>query len=79
MEQGRETILRSKEEPSVSKQQAVSEDELFTIAEVAAYLKLSQRTAWRWCKSGRLPAFKVGHQWRVAQSDLEEFIRGRIK
>lgn len=35
-------------------------DELLTTAEVAAYLKLSQRTAWRWCKDGRLPAFKVG-------------------
>ena len=52
-------------------------DELLTIAEVAAYLKLSRRTAWRWCKNGQLPAVKVGHQWRVAQSDLEEFIQGR--
>jgi len=48
---------------------------LLTIAEVATYLKLSRRTTWRWCKSGRLPAFKVGHQWRVAQNDLEDFIR----
>jgi len=79
MEQGRETISKTTEIPSAPKPQAVSDDELFTIAEIAAYLKLSQRTAWRWCKSGRLPAFKIGHQWRVAQSDLEEFIRGRIK
>lgn len=52
-------------------------DELLTTAEVAAYLKLSQRTAWRWCKDGRLPAFKVGHQWRVARRDLEKFVRRR--
>ena len=49
-------------------------DELLTIAEVAGYLKLSRRTAWRWCKSGRLPAAKVGHQWRIARSDLEKFV-----
>ncbi len=60
-------------------EQADRSDELLTIAEVAAYLKLSRRTAWRWCKTGRLPAFKVGHQWRVAQRDLEEFIRWRGK
>lgn len=54
-------------------------DELLTTAEVAAYLKLSQRTAWRWCKDGRLPAFKVGHQWRVARRDLEAFVRRRGK
>ena len=49
-------------------------DELLTIAEVAGYLKLSRRTAWRWCKSGRLPAAKVGHQWRIARSDLENLV-----
>lgn len=50
-------------------------DELLTVAEVAVYLKLSRRTAWRWCKAGQLPAVKVGHQWRVARSDLESFVR----
>lgn len=53
--------------------------ELLTIAEVAAYLKLSRRTAWRWCKSGHLPAVKVGHQWRVSSRDLENFIHQRGK
>ncbi len=54
-------------------------DELLTVAEVAIYLKLSRRTAWRWCKAGQLPAVKVGHQWRVARSDLENFVRRRGK
>ena len=57
----------------------VHPDELLTIAGVAIYLKLSRRTAWRWCKSGQLPAVKVGHQWRVARSDLENFVRRRGK
>ena len=60
-------------------QAGIESDELLTIAEVAAYLKLSRRTAWRWCKSGRLPAVKIGHQWRISQSDLEAFIRRRGK
>ena len=57
-----------------------NQGQLLTIAEVAAYLKLSRRTAWRWCKSGHLPAFKIGHQWRVAQQDLEDFVsqHGRL-
>ena len=59
--------------------QSTHPDELFTIAEVAIYLKLSRRTAWRWCKAGQLPAVKVGHQWRVARSDLENFVRRRGK
>ncbi len=52
----------------------VQADELLTIVEVAAYLKVSRRTAWRWCKSGRLPAVKVGHQWRITRRDLEKFV-----
>jgi excisionase family DNA binding protein len=55
----------------------IHDNNLLTIAEVAAYLKLSRRTTWRWCKSGRLPAFKVGHQWRVPQQALEDFVRER--
>ncbi|NJN99663.1 MAG: helix-turn-helix domain-containing protein [Anaerolineales bacterium] len=54
-------------------------EELLTLAEVATYLKLSRRTAWRWCKQGDLPAIKVGHQWRVARSDLENFVHRRGK
>lgn len=56
-------------------------DELLTIAEVATYLKLSRRTTWRWCKNGRLPAVKVGHQWRISRSDLEKIVhhRGKLK
>jgi excisionase family DNA binding protein len=68
------------EQPPVVSQ-PIQPDELLTIAEVAVYLKLSRRTTWRWCKSGQLPAVKVGHQWRVARSDLENFIRqqGKLK
>lgn len=57
--------------------QAVQEDELLTIAEVAAYLKISRRTAWRWCKNGRLPAGKVGRQWRISRNALRKIVSSR--
>lgn len=52
-------------------------DDLLTIAEAAEYLRLSKRTTWRWCRSGRLPAFKIGHQWRIAKADLQELINAK--
>jgi excisionase family DNA binding protein len=52
-------------------------DDLLTIEEAAEYLKLSKRTTWRWCKSGRLPAFKIGHQWRISKTDLLELINAK--
>lgn len=49
--------------------------ELLTVSDAADYLKVSQMTIWRWCQSGRLPAFKIGREWRIERSALEDIIR----
>lgn len=51
-------------------------DEILTVREVADYLKLSRTTVWRWCNTGKLPAFKVGRGWRIHRSEIEK-ITGR--
>jgi excisionase family DNA binding protein len=48
---------------------------VLTVAEVAAYLKISPTTVWRHCVRGTLPAFRVGRQWRVERHDLDVWIR----
>lgn len=53
---------------------AAADTSIMTIAEVAAYLKISETTVWRYCVSGKLPAFQVGRQWRIEQRDLEVWI-----
>jgi len=47
---------------------------ILTVAEVAHYLRVSETTVWRWCSSGRLPAFRLGRGWRVHRVDLETLI-----
>lgn len=49
-------------------------DEILTIKEVSDYLKLSRTTVWRWCKTGKIPAFKVGRSWRVRKAEVEKFL-----
>lgn len=49
-------------------------DEILTVREVADYLKLSRTTIWRWCKEGKLKAFKVGRGWRIHRSELEDIV-----
>ncbi len=39
--------------------------DLFSIKEVAAYLKVSQRLVRRMIASGELEAMKVGREWRI--------------
>jgi len=50
-------------------------DEVLTVKEVANFLRISRVTAWRWCNEGKLPAFRVGRQWRILRGDLEQMIR----
>lgn len=49
-------------------------DEILTLKEVAEYLKLAEKTAYRLVAEGRLPGFKVGGSWRFKQQDIEAWI-----
>jgi excisionase family DNA binding protein len=48
-------------------------EKLYTIQEVADILKVSKKSVYRYIKSGKLKAKKIG-QWRIRKSDLEKFI-----
>lgn len=50
-------------------------NEIFTLDEVAAYLKVGTRTAYRLAAAKRIPAFKVGGSWRFSRAELDEWIR----
>jgi len=52
-------------------------DELLTVEEVAARLRVNPETVRRWLRSGRLAGYRpVTDQagWRVAKSDLERLL-----
>ena len=49
-------------------------DQILTLKEVADYLKLTEKTAYRLAAEGKLPGFKVGGAWRFQREDLEAWI-----
>lgn len=49
-------------------------DEILTLKEVAEYLKLAEKTAYRLAAEGNLPGFKVGGSWRFKREDIESWI-----
>ena len=51
-----------------------NQDEILTLQEVAAYLKLTDKSIYRLAQSGRIPAFKAGGAWRFKRSDIEDWI-----
>jgi len=54
-------------------------NELLTAEETCRYLKISQRTLYRYLRSHQIPAFKLGKEWRFVRSDLVQWIRDRTK
>lgn len=52
-------------------------DEILTLREVADYLKLTEKTAYRLAAEGKLPGFKVGGSWRFKRTDLEAWIESK--
>lgn len=50
------------------------EKEIMTVRQVAKYLQISEVTTYRMVQDNKIPAFKIGHGWRVKKEDLNEFI-----
>jgi len=55
----------------------MQEIKVYTLEEVIAILKVSQRTVYNYIKSGKLKAHKLGKEWRVQHEDLQRFVNGQ--
>lgn len=54
---------------------SISESEILTIKQVAAYLKVTERTIYRLASAKKIPAFKVGGTWRFSLADIDSWIK----
>lgn len=49
-------------------------EEIMTLKEIAEYLKLAEKTAYRLAADGTIPGFKVGGSWRFRKAVIEDWI-----
>lgn len=49
-----------------------------TLAEVATYLKLSEKTLLKMVKTGEIPCAKIANQWRFSRPMIDDWIRGKM-
>jgi excisionase family DNA binding protein len=49
-------------------------EEVLKIKEVAALLKVGEKTVYSMAQTGELPAFKVRGQWRFSRKDMDAWI-----
>ena len=51
------------------------ETDIITIRELAAYLKMAEKTLYRLAAEGCVPGFKVGGAWRFRKSEIDKWIK----
>lgn len=53
------------------------DDAFMTTEEVLAYLHVTQRTIYRLIQAGRIPAVRVGRQWRFRKQDVDRWLESQ--
>jgi excisionase family DNA binding protein len=56
----------------------MNQDEFMTTKEVAQYLRVDQYTIYRLVSQKKIPAFKIGNQWRFKRSVLERWLKTKM-
>ena len=51
--------------------------EIMTAKEVAQYLSIHLLTVYKYAREGKIPAFKIGTDWRFHKKSLEKWIHGK--
>ncbi|MBT7745001.1 MAG: helix-turn-helix domain-containing protein [Alphaproteobacteria bacterium] len=51
------------------------ETDIMTIKEVAEYLKVKEKTAYKLVADGKIPGFKVGGSWRFRKGEIDSWIK----
>ncbi|MBI2623218.1 MAG: helix-turn-helix domain-containing protein [Candidatus Liptonbacteria bacterium] len=45
---------------------------------LAKFFGVTADTIQEWCRKGKLPAFKIGREWKVRARDLQKAIEGKV-
>ena len=57
----------------------MSDENFLTTEEVLDYLQVNLRTVYRLIKAGKIPAVRVGRQWRFRKRDISIFYKKQPK
>ena len=56
----------------------MTDSDIMTLEEVANYLKLKPQTIYTWAQEKKIPAAKLGKEWRFKKSIIDEWILHHI-
>ena len=50
-------------------------DQIFTVDELAVYLKVSKSTLYKLLSEGKVPGQKVGRHWRFHKDGIDQWLK----
>ncbi len=53
----------------------MTKNDIITVKELADYLKIAEKTAYRFALEKKIPGFKVGAAWRFRKSEIDIWIK----
>ena len=53
-------------------------DDILTLEEAMAYLKIGRSTLLKLTREGEIPARKVGRAWRYTKENLQAYVSGEL-
>ena len=56
----------------------MTNDEILTLEEVAAYLKVKPQTIYTWAQEKKIPAAKLGKEWRFKKSVIDTWFNSHF-
>lgn len=54
-------------------------DDIMTIKELANYLKIAEKTAYRFASEKKVPGFQIGNAWRFSKKEIDAWIEKESK
>lgn len=54
------------------------DNDILTLEEVASYLRLTPQTIYKWAQEKRIPAVKLGKEWRFRKSIIDRWLDDQI-
>ncbi len=64
---------------SMKRNGAKPQEQIMTLREVAKYLGLHAMTVYKLTREGRMPAAKIGGQWRFKRDVLDEWLESQMQ
>jgi excisionase family DNA binding protein len=56
----------------------MKDDKIMTLEEVANYLRLKPQTIYTWAQEKKIPAAKLGKEWRFKKSVVDKWLNQHI-